>query len=420
MATGRPALPLLEQSGDGALPLSGVRVADFTRVMAGPFGTQILGDLGAEVIKIENPATGDDTRALNKNASLGGESAFYLSMNRSKRSVAIDLKSEDGRQVALDLIATADVLVENFSGAVMRRFRLDYPSLRARFPRLIYCSVSAYGRSGPLADVAGYNSTLSAEAGVLSQDSFADGTPVTGGLPYTDITTSLNATIGVLAALHARDRTGRGQHVDVAMFDTALANLSFRGTEYLATGRESPLPVRQNSLPYGQFDTADGIVMITAGNDKIFRAFCLDVAERPDWLEDPRFATAKERMTTHNADFLAELRTLFRSRPSAEWSARCKAAGVPLGVVRRPGDALLSEEAMDRGLVFDLPHPTAGTVPAIAQPVRFSDTPCRYGTPPLLGQHTRAVLTSLLGYDDARIEALAAGGAIGLSAQESR
>ena len=417
MATTRPTLPEHEEAlPERPLALAGVRVVDFTRVLAGPFGTQILADLGAEVIKIENPGLGDDTRFSVREPSLGGESSFFLSLNRGKRSVAIDLKSDEGRQVALDLIAKADVLVENFSGAVMRRFQLDYPSLRERFPRLIYCSVSGYGRTGRNADAAGYDSPLSADGGVLKLNAYAGERPVLGGVPYTDISTALNATIGILAALHARSVHGLGQHVDVAMFDAALANLSFKGYEFLASGRDPALYDRQAATPRGHFDTADGGIVITAAGDKMFRALCLQVVNRPQWLEDPRFSTTAERMR-HGEAFLEEIRAIFASEASAVWSERCKRAGIPCGAVRSPGEALLSEEAMERGLVFDIPHPTAGKVPVIAQPVRLSETPCRYLAPPLLGQHSREVLSDLLGYDDARIEQLAASGAIGLATE---
>jgi crotonobetainyl-CoA:carnitine CoA-transferase CaiB-like acyl-CoA transferase len=408
----RPELPLHHAAQGSAPPLAGVRIVDFTRVLAGPFATQILGDLGSEVIKIENPTLGDDTRAIGPDPALGGESAFFLSLNRSKRSVAIDLKSEEGREVALDLIATADIVVENFSGAVMRRFQLDYPSLKDRFPRLIYCSVSGYGRTGRNADAAGFDSPLSAEAGVMSQNAYTGTRPVLGGVPYTDISTALNAAIGILAALQARARDGKGQHVDIAMFDSALANLSFRGLEFLASGREPALYTRNASAPRGQFDTADGEITITCGSDKMFKALCLQVVEQPEWLEDPRFSTSVER-TRNGEAFLAEIGAVFKSRPSEYWSERCKRAGIPCGAIRTPGEALMSAEASERGLVFGLPHAAAGVAPVIAQPYRFSETPCRYETPPLLGEHTRETLKSLLGYDEARIEALAAAGAIG-------
>ena len=412
----RASLPVLEPRMGDPPPLAGIRVIDFTRVLAGPFSTQILGDLGAEVIKVEHPSSGDDTRALGPSEALGGESAFFMSLNRSKQSVCLDLKSQAGRDVALDLIATADILVENFAGAVMRRFQLDYPSIRDRFPNLIYCSISGYGRSGRNADAAGYDSPLSAEAGVLGLNAYRGTPPVLGGVPYTDISTALNATIGVLAALQARGRDGKGQLVDVAMFDSALANLTFKGAEFLASGHEPPLGERQGFGPRGQFDTADGAIVITCSGDKMFRALCAEVVDRPQWLEDPRFATTMERMR-HSADFRAEIDAIFRSQPSAVWSERCKRAGIPCGAVRTVGEALLSPEAAERGLVFGIPHRTAGLAPAIAQPLRFSETPCRYDAPPILGEHTREVLQTLLGYDGARIDELASAGVIRLAAE---
>jgi len=414
MTEQRPELPSPPARPDVCAPLDGVRVVDFTRVLAGPFGTQILSDLGAEVIKIENPASGDDTRSVRPIESLGGETVMFLSLNRGKRSVAIDLSLEEGRQVVLDLLATVDVLVENFSGKVMRRFALDYASLRERFPRLIYCSISGYGRSGANADAAGYDSPVSAEAGVVAVNAHEGGTPVLGAIPYTDTTTALNAAIGILAALHARGQSGQGQHVDVAMFDSALANLSFQGAEYLATGREPALWRAQIPGPRGLFEASDGSIVITCGNDKMFQALCRNVVDRPEWLEDERFATIPARM--RNAEeFLAEIGSLFRTQTRATWSERCKRAGIPCAPVRTPGEALLSAEAADRELVFGLPHATAGVAPVIAQPFRFSETPCRYEPPPLLGQHTREVLRSLPGYDDERIEALARNGAIRLA-----
>lgn len=356
MPPSAPELPihLPKPSPPGAL--TGIRVIDFTRVLAGPFATQILGDLGAEVIKIENPQGGDDTRAIRPNPELGGETAFFLSLNRSKQSVAIDLKSEAVREVVLDLIATADVLVENFTGSVMRRFRLDYEALRERFPRLIYCSVSGYGRTGRHADAAGYDSPLSAEAGALALNAYAGQPPALGAIPYTDISTALNATIGILAALHARAQSGRGQHVDVAMFDSTLANLSYNGCEFLTSGHETALYERQLAGPRGQFDTADGEITITCSKDKMFRALCLNVLDRPQWLDDPRYATLGERMRNGQA-FLAEIGPVFRSQTSAYWSERCKQAGIPCGAVRTPGEALLSQEASERGLVFACPIP---------------------------------------------------------------
>lgn len=414
MAEERPGFALYERAAGAAPPLAGVRVIDFTRVVAGPFGTQILADLGAEVIKIENPVSGDDTRTIGVGAKLGGESAFYLSMNRGKKSVAVDLKSEAGRQVVFDLLETADIMVENFTGVVMRRFGLDYASLAERFPRLVYCSVSGYGRSGPNADAAGYDSPVTAEAGALGLIRYSGEAPVLGSIPYTDLSTGLNATIAILAALRARDRDGLGQHVDVAMFDTALANLSFKAAEFMASDEEPALGNAQGPLPRGLFATADGSIVITCAGDKMFRALCLEVVDRPQWLEDPRYATMRERM--RNGDtFIAEISAIFTGASSETWSRLCKAAKIPCGAVRSVGEAVTSDDAVTRGAVFDLPHPTAGRVPAIGQPYRLSRTPCDYRAAPLLGEHTHEALSALPGYDRTRIAALATAGAIRLA-----
>ena len=232
-----------------------------------------------------------------------------------------------------------------------------------------------------------------------------------GAIPYTDISTALNSAIGVLAALHARNHTGRGQHVDVAMYDAWLANLSFLGAGFLATGVEPRLNTPRTAGPSGLWETADGQITVTCGKEKMFAAFCHRVVERSDWLEDPRFANIQDRMKNEIA-FFEELGVILKSQPSAYWSERCKRAGVPCGELRSAGQALLSPEANECGLVFALLHPVAGTTPVIAQPVQFSDTPCQYGVPPLLGQHTRQVLTELLGYSEARITELESAGAI--------
>lgn len=414
----RPKLPPHATRRGAVAPLDGVRVIDFTRVVAGPFSTQILADLGADVIKIENPRSGDDTRTMGARSRLGGESAFYLSMNRGKKSVAIDLKLPAGRQVVLDLLATADILVENFTGAVMRRFELDYPSIAERFPRLVYCSISGYGRSGRNADAAGFDSPVTAEAGALGLIRYAGQAPVLGGIPYTDLSTALNATIAILAALRARDRDGQGQQVDVAMFDTALANLSFQGYEFLASGEEPGFNTRQSAMPRGEFTTQDGGIVITCSGEKMFRALCLDVIDRPQWLEDVRFATTAARIANGDA-FLDAIGAIFASHPSAFWSARCKSAKIPCGAIRSVGEALLSDEATERELVFSLPHPSAGEVPAIAQPFRLSRTPCDYRAAPLLGADSRDVLAMLPGYDNEHIETLGQEGAIGLGDNEA-
>jgi crotonobetainyl-CoA:carnitine CoA-transferase CaiB-like acyl-CoA transferase len=410
-----PVPDRVPRPNEGRAALTGIRVIDFSRMLSGPFGTQILGDLGAEVIKVEDPGKGDDTRIAPANPALGGEGFMYLSINRNKKSVAIDLRSEEGRQVVLDLIGTADVLVENFTTKVMKRFGLDYASVRDRFPRLIYCSISGYGRTGSHADAAGFDSVVAAEAGVHWLNSLPDSKPVLGAVPYTDTTAGMNAAIGVLAALHARNATGRGQHVDIAMYDTALANLSYKGYEYLASGNDPALVQRQNPGPRGEFETADGSILITTHNDKAFGNLA-QACGHPEWIEDERFANFMARM--QNGEALLELfRPVIASQTSAYWSEKFKAVAIPCGVVRSPGEALTCEYTNEMNLVYALPHPTAGTVPSIAHPYRLSETPGNAPVaPPLLGEHTGKVLSDLLGYDEAKIAALAGSGSISVRA----
>lgn len=407
----RPKIPAYLPSESPQLKaLSDIRVVDFSRVLAGPFATQILGDMGAEIIKVEQIGTGDDTRFLLPEPQLGGEAFFYLALNRNKRSISLDLRSEEGRKIALDLIGTADVVVENFTTRVMQQFGLDYASLKERFPNLIYCSVSAYGRTGRLANAAGYDSAISMETGVSALNAVEGEDPVPGGVPFVDITTAMNATIGILAALHARHLHGKGQFIESAMYDTAIADLSYKGYQFLASG-ESPVSLGRKpkfGTPGGQFHCSDGDVWFTCTGQKMFRNFCDKVIERPELFDDPRFDTVLKR----NANFaiLFELlETIFITQDRAYWSDRLKRAGVPCGEVRSVGEALMSRETAERDMIAEISHPTAGRIPMIKSPIKMSLTPAVDPTPPpLLGQHSRDILRDLLGYDDAQIDALAA------------
>lgn len=413
-----PVRPQLPPHRPHAAPppkaLADVRVVDFSRVLAGPFATQILGDLGADIVKIEQVGIGDDTRRLLPSPNLGGESFFYLALNRNKRSIAIDLNTEEGRQVALDLIATADVVIENFTTRVMQQFALDYDSLKERFPQLIYCSVSAYGRTGRLANAAGYDSAISMETGVSALNVMEGEQPVPGGVPFVDITTAMNATIGILAALHARGLHGKGQFIESAMYDTAIADLSYKGYQFLASG-ESPVSLGRKpkfGTPGGQFDCSDGAVWFTCTGQKMFRNFCDKVVERPDLFDDPRFDSVENRNTNFEElfDLLAEI---FPSNDRAFWSDRLKRAGIPCGEVRSVGEALMARETYERDMVAEIPHPTAGTIPLIKSPIKMSLTPAVDPTPaPLLGQHSEEILTGLCGYSQEKIDGLAARGAI--------
>ena len=410
-------LPLRERdpANPGFMALDNIRVLDFTRALAGPQATQVLGDFGADIIKVEMPGKGDDSRMSLPQHRIGGESAFFLALNRNKRSIAVDINSDAGREIILDLLETCDVLVENFTSRVMRRIGLDYASLKERFPRLIYCSVSAYGRTGSLSEAAGFDTPVSAEAGLCRLNSRPGEAPTIGGTPWTDLTTGLNAAIAILIALQARSRTGMGQMVEAAMYDTALSNLTFRGYECLVSGAEPrAIPVQAlRGIPRGQFATQDGVLVITAGGDKMFRAFATQVIDKPEWAEDPRLATDNGR-AGHAEELLGAINAILQGQPSAYWSQRCKAAGVPCGIMKDVGEALLSPETAEREMVYRVPHPTAGAVPVIANPARLWGTPQETAAaPPLLGQHTREILAELAGYDEARVSALIEQGVIG-------
>lgn len=405
----RPTFPPHQPRGEQPRSLAGVRVVDLSRVLAGPFATQMLGDLGADILKIENPRAGDDTRWLIAQPNLGGENFFYLALNRNKRSVAVDINTDEGREIIFRLLADADVLVENYTTRVMQRAGLDYDALKERFPRLIFCSISAYGRTGRLAHAGGFDSAISVEAGVASLNALPDERPVVGGVPFIDITTAMNATIGILAALRARDMPdsetfGKGQFIDIAMYDTAIADLSYKGYQYLASG-QNPVSLGRKpkfGMPGGEFECADGVVWFTCTTQKMFHALCDHVIDRPELKDDPRFLTIKER--NQNVDeMIAALEAEFIHHDRAYWGDRLKRAGVPCGEVRLVGEALISRETEEREMVREIAHPTAGSVPVIASPVKMSLTPpVDPVAPPLLGQHTAEVLHEA-GYSSADI-----------------
>jgi crotonobetainyl-CoA:carnitine CoA-transferase CaiB-like acyl-CoA transferase len=389
--------------------LEGLVVVDFSRVLAGPYGTQMLADMGAEVIKIENPIGGDEMRA--SPPLIGTESALYLSLNRGKRSVALDFTKPQGREVALDLIAQADIVVENFTSGVMRRAGLDYASLAPDFPKLIYLSISGYGRTGSLANAGAVDPVVAAESGVTYMNGPPDERPQFSAVSTIDLMTALHAQVAVLAAIHARDRLGRGQHIDMSLYDVAIASLSFVGAKFLATGEEPPrLPrVAPHRPPTGEFDCADRPLYVVCFSQKLYERLCRDVLRRPDLIEDAAFATVRERR--RNTERLgAILREIFLTDTAENWSRKMKAAGIPAGPLRSPGEALTSELTRERNLVTRGPHPTLGSVFNIESPFRLmSLTPAVDARPPpLLGQHSSEILSQMLGYDAERIAMLKA------------
>ncbi len=418
--TARLQLPeRASRAKDAPTALDGLLVVDFTRVVAGPACTQTLADFGAEVIKIENPEGGDDTRAY-EHAEIGGESAAYLSLNRNKRGIALDLNIPAAREIARELIGKADVVVENFSGGVMKKFGLDYASVASANPRLIYCSISAYGRKGPFALRPGFDPITQAESGFMSLNGFPDGPPVRTGPPIVDMATGMSACNAILLALLARDRLGRGQHVEVALFDIAMAMTGFYGMAYLISGTN---PGRFGNSPNGSptvgvYEASDGPFYMACANDRLYRRLVVEVLERPDLLTDPRFATRKAR-TANKERLRALIAEIFAGDRLENWMAKMKKTNVPVGYLRTVEQGFNAPEARERHRLSQIPHPTAGSVPNIETPLGMSLTPTVDPVAaPLLGEHTRAVLRTTLGYSDARIDALAGLGAFGNSEQK--
>jgi crotonobetainyl-CoA:carnitine CoA-transferase CaiB-like acyl-CoA transferase len=400
---------------DAPSALEGIRVADFSHFIAGPVCTRFLADMGADVIKIENAASGDDLRGFEP--KLAGQSVPFLWANRNKRGIALDLSRDDARQIAMDLVRSSDILVENFSTGVMERFGLGYDALKELNPKLIYCSVSAYGREGELADRLGFDSVVQAETGFMSLNGFPDGPGLRTGPAVMDIATGLSATIAVLGALAARSRTGDGQKVETSLFDVGTLMLGFQALGYLASGK-NPNRVGNDgtdTMPTGVFATADGTLYIICANDRTYGRLVRDVLSRPDLVDDPRFLTNRDRM--ENRDQLRALleRALAADR-SEVWAQRMRLYKVPAGVIRTVEQAFQSGEMIARGIASRIAHPTAGTVPDIACPIRLAATPVVAAVAaPTLGQHTRDVL-DMLGYAPDRIAELSAAGAFGAQA----
>src|SRR6202163_315607 len=415
--TARPQLPDRAPRAKGVpTALDGLLVVDFTRVVAGPACTQTLADFGAEVIKIENPDGGDDTRSY-EHADLAGESAAFVNLNRNKRGIALDLTNPEARDIARELIARADVVVENFSAGVMKKYGLDYASVAPTNPRLVYCSISAYGRQGPFASRPGFDPITQAESGFMSLNGFPDGPPVRTGPPAIDMVTGMSACNAIMMALFARDRLGRGQQVEVALFDIALAMTQFYGMAYLMTGVN---PSRQGNSPNGSpsvgvYDASDAPFYIACANDRLYRRLVVEVLGRPD-LASGEFGDRRSR--TANRDKLRAILTgIFVQDLRENWVTKMKSANIPVGYLRTVEEAFNSPELRERHRLSQIAHPAAGTVPNIESPLNLGLTPVIDPiAAPLLGQHTREVLRKKLGYDDARIAALADAGAFGMIA----
>ena len=399
---------------DPSMPLAGIRVLDLSRVLAGPICTMILADLGAEIIKVENPDGGDETRGM-KPPEAGGEAHFYLGVNRTKKSVAIDISTPEGRELIHKLAAECDVLVENYRKGVMAKHGLDWEAMRDRHPHLVYCSISAYGRESPLADLPGFDPIIQAESGMMSLNGEPDGEPMRHALAIVDTMTGYYSTIGVMAAIMTQKETGRGQFVDVALFDVALNTLTNVGMYYFTSGK---VPERRGnghptSVPNGLFQASDGPFYIALANQRLWKRFCEGVIDRPDMVDDPRYRTLSDRIARRD-EITAFLRDLFATRTRAEWLARFNKAGVPGGAVRTVDQALESPEAAARDVVRTVAHPTAGSIRMVGSPLKLSATPVTEpAAPPLLGQHTDQVLAELLHLDADALATLRKAGAIG-------
>ena len=403
--------------------LAGVRVLDLSRVLAGPWCTQTLADLGADVIKIERPGSGDDTRAWGppylKDADGRDttEAAYFLGANRNKRSLAVDLATPEGQAIVRKLAGQVDVLVENFKVGDLARYGLDAQSLLAEHPGLVICSITGFGQTGPYADRAGYDYAVQGMGGLMSvtgeRDDLPGGGPQKVGVAVADLFTGMYATVAILAALRHRDATGQGQLIDMALLDTQLAMLANLGSNYLCSGK---VPGRmgnahQNIVPYQVFEASDGHLILAVGNDRQFAKFC-DVAGRPEWAADARFATNAERVR-HRAVLVPLLEDAIRQRPRNDWLAALEAAKVPCGSINDIGEALADPHAQSRGTVVGMPHPLTPDLRLVASPMKLSATPVQYRhAPPLLGQHSDDLLREA-GCSAEEIAAWRVGGVIG-------
>jgi len=406
-----------------AAPLAGIRVLDLSRVLAGPWAGQLLADLGADVVKVERPGAGDDTRAWgppwlkDRDGRDTGESAYYLCTNRNKRSVTVDLANPEGREIVRGLARRADVLLENFKLGGLAQYRLDYASLAEDNPRLVYCSITGFGQDGPYAPRAGYDFLIQGMGGLMSVTGRADGEEGAGpqkvGVALTDIMTGLYATIAVQAALAERERSGRGQHVDLALLDVQIACLANQASNYLAGG---VVPRRMgnahpNIVPYQDFPTADGDMILAIGNDSQFAKFCT-VAGHPEWSADARYATNPARVA-NRAALIPLLRQATVARTTHAWVEALEAAGVPCGPINRIDEVFADPHVRARGVRVTMEHGRAGTVDLVGNPIRMSATPVAYRrAPPALGEHTDEVLADWLGLSRDAAAALRASGVV--------
>lgn len=400
-----------EHTEDRGGALADLVVLDLTRILSGPFATMTLADLGADVIKVEQPGRGDDTRQWGPPFQ-GEEAAYFLSVNRNKRSLAVDLKSPEGLAAVQKLALTADVLVENFRPGTAARLGLGYEELSVRNPGLVYASISGYGQTGPDAHRPGYDAIAQARSGIMSVTGEAGGPPVRVGVSSADLTAGMWATIGILAAVHEKGRTGRGQWVDISLLDGSVSWLTYVSSGYFASGN---VPRRYGSahptiVPYQAFATADGFAMVAVGNDGLWRRFT-KALDREDLTQDARFASNPDRVA-HRDILVPLIEGIMLTRTTDEWVEALDLAGVPVGPIQTVDQALADPQVLARGMVATVQHPTEGELRMVGCPVRLSRTPAEIRTaPPLLGQHTEDILAGL-GFDESGIASLRKDGAV--------
>ena len=392
-------------------PLAGIRVLDLTRVLAGPFCAMMLGDMGAEVIKVEEPGKGDDTRSWPP--FVEGESTYFMSVNRNKQSVTLNLKAPEGRKIFQALARKSDVLLENFRPGTMDKLGFGYKALARLNPRLVYCSVSGFGESGPEAHRAGYDLIIQAESGVMDLTGFSDGPPVKVGNSVGDLVAGMSAAHGVVLALLARTRTRRGQKVEISMLDVMAALLTYQAGIYFGTGQR---PTRRGNahpsiVPYEVFRAADAFVVLGVANNSLWIK-CCGALGRPELAQDPRFDTEAKRVQ-NRATLVPLLNEILGTRAAAEWVKQFEAVGIPAGLIKSVAEVCESEHLKARGMIVTLPHPRARKVTVMGVPVRLHATPGKAATaPPLIGQHTDAVLRRLVGLGKPAVARLRAQGVV--------
>ncbi len=394
------------------LPLSGIRVLDLSRILAGPYCTMILGDLGAEVIKVERPDTGDDTRTWGPPFS-GGESAYYLCCNRNKKSITVDLTNPRGVELIREFAKVSDVLVENFTPGLMARFGLDYETLREINPRLIYCSITAYGQDGPYRIRPGYDMVLSAVGGLMWITGERGRDPVKVGVAITDVVTGVYASGSITASLLWRERSGRGQYIDASLLDAQVSSLANIASSYLVAGKEAQRwgTAHESIVPYQVFATKDRSIAIAVANQKLWVSFCKLIGKE-EWIDDPRFQSNPKRV--ENREILLPLvAEVMAEKTCDEWMDLFVEAAIPCGPVNNMQSLFSDPQVLHRGMVAEVPHPTIGTLRLAGIPIKFSETPETIRlAPPLLGEHTDEVLADVLGYGAAQIAELREQGAI--------